>query len=482
VTRVAALPGRIQALALLGLLTAAWIGRTAVTSPRVAVGLVVGLVLAAVLLERLVPALVLFTVVTFPNNLPTPIGIATLAKPLGLILTMAWLLALVTRGHRMPFLARDRPILSAAIVSYSLWAAASTVWASDSSAAFSNSLRLVQVVILLFIVYSAVQTPRDLRVLAWAYLVGAFVTSAYVLANGAVYGGRITGGVVNPNGLAAELVVALILAVFMLTITTRLRTRLLLLGLLALYAVAFVRTESREGLIGLLIASVVAVILAGPIRTRYVAILLLALAIGVTYYARLAPESLRARVTQISAENSAGRVDEWKIAFRMAADHPITGVGLANYPVVSPGYTAATISLESAKYNLRGIVVHNTYLETLSELGVIGLGLLLGIFGVVVAMAAKAVASPRFDEIRTSVIARGFIAGTIGLLVTYVFSSGEYQKQLWLLLGILLAIARLQHELSRGAAHPDEPDSRLSGSAALRRVPEAVLEAQRRGA
>ena len=37
-------------------------------------------------------------------------------------------------------------------------------------------------------------------------------------------------------------------------------------------------------------------------------------------------------------------------------------------------------------------------------------------------------------------VARGLVAGTIGLLVAYIFLSGEYEKQLWLLLGLLATI------------------------------------------
>jgi O-antigen ligase len=467
-TRVFQLPGRIHAAAFVGLIASFWLGREAVTSPRVAIGLVVALVVVAVVLGRLLAALVLFTVLTFPSNLPTPIGIATLAKPLGLILTMGWLLALVTQGERIPFLARDEPLLSAVILSYSLWAIASSLWAADPSAAFANSARLVQVVVLLFIVYSALRTPRDLRVVAWAFLIGAFATSAYALASGVVYGGRITGGIVNPNFLAAELVVSLILGGFMLAVAKSVRTRLLLIAFLPTYAVAFVRTESREGLIALLIAFVVAVFLAGPIRARIVAMLLVVLALGVAYYARLAPESLRTRVTQISSQNSAGRTDEWKIALRIGTDHPVLGVGVANYPIVAPRYTASTINLISARYNLRGIVAHNTYLETFSELGAVGLALLVGILGTALAMAAKAVrSSGQLGDVEATAIARGVLVGTIGLLTAYVFSSGEYQKQLWILLGILIAVRRLQHRFSGDGAREDEDTVRVSRWGAL---------------
>jgi O-antigen ligase len=472
VIRALVIPGRVRAAGLVGLIASLLLGRAAVTSPRIAIAAVLALVLIAVVLGRLLAGLVLFTVVTFPDSLPTSAGIATVAKPLGLLLALAWLLELATQGHeRVPSLVRDQPLLSAAILSYPVWTTASAVWATDPYAALASSARLLQVVLLLFIVYSAVRKPRDLRVMAWAYLLGAFATSAYALASGEVYLGRITGGIVNSNFLAAELVVSLIIGGFMFAVAASVRMRLLLIALLTTYAVAFVRTESREGLVALVVAFLVAVVVAGPIRGRIVAMLLVVLALGVTYYARLAPESLRARVTQISAQNSAGRSDEWKIALRMGADHPIIGVGLANYPVVTPQYAASTIDLESAHYAVRKLVVHNTYLETFSELGAVGLVLLVGILVTTLNMAAKAVRSPtQLGDFEASVIARGALVGTVGLLTAYVFSSGEYGKQLWILLGLLLAVRRLQGDSNDDRAQQDEYTARSNGPGTSRQA------------
>ena len=73
--------------------------------------------------------------------------------------------------------------------------------------------------------------------------------------------------------------------------------------------------------------------------------------------------------------------------------------------------------------------------------GVVGLGLFVCVIGasVLVSLAGlrQLVAS---NDRATETIARGVIVGVLGLFVAYVFLSGQYEKQLWLLLGLLIAI------------------------------------------
>jgi O-antigen ligase len=94
----------------------------------------------------------------------------------------------------------------------------------------------------------------------------------------------------------------------------------------------------------------------------------------------------------------------------------------------------------SARYGLNRLVVHNTYLETFTELGVVGLALLVVTLGAALAAAGRGVRRLSRSDRQTSAIARGLIVGTVGLLVAYTFGSGEYEKQLWILLGLLAAI------------------------------------------
>jgi len=432
-------PTRTWVAATFALVLSLGLARLAVTSPRLAVGAAGVLVLVTVVLRSLLAGVVIFTVLTFPTSLPSSLGTATISKPLGLLILLSWLLRLAARERDRPFLARDQPLLTGLVVAYTVWAIASAVWAIDPEEALTTATRLVQVVILLFVVYSSVRTPRDLQVIAWAYVIAAALTSAYALASGVASAGRLTGGIVNSNFLASELVVAIILGAFMLTAAAGLRTRLLLLGMLTTCGIAFVRTGSREGVVALVLGFIVAIFLAGPHRSRIVAMIFIVSAVGVTYYAKLAPESLRVRVTSLSSQDSAGRTDLWRVALRVGEHRPVTGTGLGNFALASPRYAATTYNLSGAQYALGGLVVHNMYIETFSELGVVGLVLFLGIIVAALAAAGRGIRRLARGDPAISVIARGLLAGTIGLLVAYAFSSGQYQKQPWILFGLLAA-------------------------------------------
>jgi O-antigen ligase len=300
--------------------------------------------------------------------------------------------------------------------------------------------RLLQGLVLLFIAYSTVRRRRDLHVLAWACLAGASVTSVYALATGATAQGRLTGGIVNPNFFAAQLIVAVLLAGFMLA-TVRGWARLVLVAMEGIFCVAFVLTESRGGLFGAGVALGVAVLVAGRLRARAVALVLVAIALALVYYVEFAPATLQQRITQVSAQNSAGRSDEWSLALRMAENHPFEGVGLGNFPVLEPSYTTTSIDLLKVRYALQNLVVHNTYLEILAELGFVGLILFIGALSGVLRGARRGIT--RLDllgDTSTSYLVRGLVAGVAGLLTAYFFGSAEYEKTLWLLLGLLVAI------------------------------------------
>ena len=47
------------------------------------------------------------------------------------------------------------------------------------------------------------------------------------------------------------------------------------------------------------------------------------------------------------------------------------------------------------------------------------------------------------EDAGTGLLARALTAATVGLFMSYVFNSGEYEKQLWLILGMLTAAALL---------------------------------------
>jgi O-antigen ligase len=433
-------PGAIP-LPVLVLPVAALLGAAAVHSPEFVVVGVLGAFLAVLMLTNLVLGVAFFTIITFFQQTPGGDSLA-LSKPVGLVLTISWAAALLQRRDDLPFLPRDRPGLSFILAAFLGWAAISVVWATDPDETKSSVVRLALVVVLFLVVHSAVRTPRDLRLLAWAFVTGTFLTTVYGLVFGLYNEGRFTGGLSDANFLAAAVVASLAMCGFMLSSERRARARIVLVIFAGLDAVALVLTQSRGGLIALAVVLAVACLLAGRLRGRAIALTLVVVAVGVGYYAVLAPATVRERATSISAEASAGRADAWRIAIEMAEDHPLIGVGLNNFPVVQSEYVAGSVNLVYGQlFRELSVAAHNTYLQILSELGVVGLALLLAVALLTMFVAIGSLRQlSAYRDPETDRLVRGLIVAAVGLLMSFAFLSGQYEKQLWLVLGVLAAI------------------------------------------
>jgi O-antigen ligase len=461
--RALSLPRAERSISLVALLVAPPLAALAAYSPRAAIYAVAAVIGVFIVFRSLLVGLALFIVLTFPDQLPGALNIGpTLAKPFGVVILISWLLTIVgDRERDVPFLPRDAPVLTYTLLALLVWSLASIVWASDRSLTLDSFTRLVQLVALVFVTYSVVRKPRDLLVLVSAFLFGALVTSVYALTTGTLHYGRLTGGIFNPNTFAAEMVIALVMTIFLLLSARQASVRFLLLALLGPFAAAFVQTQSRSGLIALGAACVVAAVLAGPIRGRLIAIFLIAAAIAVAYYVYAAPPQFRERVTSIVSGSQASplREDTWQIALRSTRAHPLAGVGLGNFPAVESNYLTTNLNIVQIS-SLRHfqLVVHNTYLEILTELGIVGLFLFCAVLAMTLGRAVAMLARPGAEEGGTRLFARMITAATVGLMTSQIFNSGEYSKQLWLLLGMAAAAASLgnQPRLERSTVHGRE--------------------------
>ena len=431
----------------------------AVYSPRDAVAAVVVAAVAALVFWRLLVGLVAFTILTFPEHLPGFLGAgATVAKPLGLVLAASWGVLVIAKRGALPLLPRDRPAISWAVIAFVGLAAVSSVWATDFGQVRYELQRLVQVAILLYVVYTAATTARAFRAIVWAYLAGSVITATYSIATGGYLSSGRLAGLFDPNTFAAEIMPAIAVSSFLLLTPRRARIRGLAALVLGVDMLAVVLTQSRGGIVGLGAALIAAVALAGRARPRVVAGVVLVAAIGVGYYFEYAPAQVKARFSNISsAQNSSGRSDEWRIALRMFRDHPALGVGLGNYQTIEPRYATQSLNLQFVRYVVQyRLVAHNTYLEVAAELGVPGVAALLALLGFTLVPATRALTRLEAAGDDLEFCARGLVVGAVGMLVAYTFMSAQYEKQLWLMLGLLAAVPTLA---SMSRASPERSGS-----------------------
>jgi putative inorganic carbon (HCO3(-)) transporter len=466
-TARAELPTRLLSAALLA--SAFFVGLLAGFSPPLAIGFTLALVFLAVTMANLTVGICLFALLTFLDTiLPTEAqGTLSVPKLLGLVLLLSWL-ALVTSGEREH---RERifshPGFILVLLVFVGWVAISAAWAESPSAAVEAFTRYLPNAMLFLVVFAGVRTREQLLWVVGALVVGAFIGAAYGLVSPVPVDeeGRLSGALGNANETAASLVAGGALAAALaMALRGKPILRLASAIVVPLCAMAVFLTASRGGLVALATALIVAVFLA-PGRRRAAAFGLgLAVVLGaVVYFGALAPAAARERVTQLSG--GTGRTDIWKVGWRMVEDQPVRGIGAGNFEVSSIHYLIAPGALIRDDFIVdTPKVAHNTYLNVLAELGVIGLAMFLGIIGFSIACALKAIGvAAKAGDRQVEILARAIVVVLAALLAADFFGSRQYSKQLWLLMAlcpVLLEISRAEWAARR--ASPEDASAALS--------------------
>jgi O-antigen ligase len=424
-------------LALAVALLAPALGAAAVVSPALALAALAGAVFAAVAFYDLAAGVALFAALIF---LDTLLGTASTGvdgvKVAGFVLVVAAL-----RRSGTPLLLKDHPLPAYAAVLLAAWGLSSALWAKDVPLAVADGLGLTLGVALLFIVFAAIRREQHPRWLVTGYICGAAATAVVgILRPSPDDASRLTGGVGDPNFLAAMLVPALVFSVFALGWVQGAGRRSVLVGCILLFTVAIYLTQSRGGLVALGAAFAAALLFGGPIRRYFAGLAVIVMTIGVVYYAAFASSYELQRL--MNPGSGTGRADLWSVAREMIADHPYVGVGAGNFPLVARQYVTETVNLPFVRLIVdTPKVAHNTYLGIFADLGVVGLALFVAVVlsGLVLTWRATA-RFARAGATELELVSRAVLVALIGMLTAFVFLSGHYEKQFWLLLGLGIAL------------------------------------------
>jgi O-antigen ligase len=376
----------------------------------------------------------------------------------GLLIVAAWFGSLRSmRGEVVAVLRRHRRMV-AALAGLIVWLALSVTWADDPGLAGTDLRRWIALGLLFVVVATTLTAAQSLRLVAYAFVAGAVMSVASGVLDGsltsAVEGAaRFEGGGSDPNFLAASIVAATVLAGALMLEGRSIPKRLLMLAAVAVLSAGLVVSASRGGAL----AAAVTVVAALVVFKRRRAAVLGAMAVLASFAALTFANAPAAweRVTNFDDDN--GRSDLWYVAWAMAKDDPITGVGLGNFRVHSSDYVQETAGVNSvANIVETPHYVHNTYLQLLSEGGLVALAL----FVVVVVGCLRAYwrAAERFEaagESSQATMARAALVATVSILAAAMFLSAALDMRLWLLLGLgpaMLAVAsRSSAEAPRSA-------------------------------
>ncbi|MFL5869391.1 MAG: O-antigen ligase family protein [Thermoleophilaceae bacterium] len=440
--------------------TALALGLLAGLKPLYAIAAAVGLAFIVLALADLAVGVALFSALAALDILPAPGGFS-LAKLLGLVVVISWVATLAVR-HDSDFLTAH-PYVSYVLFAFVIWAAISAIWAEVPKSALEASYRYGLNAVLLMIMFTAVRERRHIKWVLAAFCVG--------VAMAAMYGffappppsaaGRLESEGLNADELATALVAgAAVAGAFAVAWRGKPIIRFLAFALVVTCLVGILLTASRAGLVALAVALIASVGVGGRRRgLAAVGLVVLSLAC-VGYFAWLAPPDAVEHVTHTGG--GTGRTTIWAVGWRMVEAHPFTGIGADNFQISSIHYLLRPGALTRTDFIVeKPKVAHNTYLEVLATLGIVGLLMFLSILAFAIRQTVRAVRSfARRGDYKMEMLARGVLVATFATLASDFFASEQFSKQLWLLLALGPAMAAVARRRESGLAE-EGPEAAL---------------------
>jgi len=247
---------------------------------------------------------------------------------------------------------------------------------------------------------------------------------------------RIGGTVGQSNFAAAYLGISLTCAASVLFTNLGNFHKWLAAAVLGLGSIALILTFSRGGWLALALSLALVCFVIwrrrGLSLKAPIAVLLLLVLLYVPFHSLIG-----ARLFGDDRGSAESRIPLMSLAFRIAEDHPLLGVGTNNFTVAMGPYL-------TSEFRERFLfAVHNKYLLVLAETGMGGLTAFLAFF---VGMVRKGWQCWNFRDRLLSPLALGFAAGIVGHMVHMtvdVFRGRPTQQLVWLIAGLLAAMHRL---------------------------------------
>ncbi|WP_443069708.1 O-antigen ligase family protein [Streptomyces sp. SAT1] len=306
------------------------------------------------------------------------------------------------RARRRPLTPVAAVVLGLPVAGFAL-AALTALAVSPAPAVCAGLARYLQVFVLVpAAVLLLVRDRADFRVAAWAFVglalfQGAVGTHQYLTGTGASYQGapvRAVGtfGAGDVMGMATAVALGLVCAAGLaLGRDTRARERAVAAGCAAVLLVPLALSFSRGAWIAtavtcaaqLLLAGVRRALTAGAVLAAAAVVLVGGLGVGTALLAERFDSITR--VADAPDQSVRDRYALWSAAVGSWREHPVTGVGLKNFPQVRDGHAPLSLSAASdtggagAAFRRQPLLSpHDMYLLVLSEQGLAGLTAVAG--------------------------------------------------------------------------------------------------------
>jgi len=240
---------------------------------------------------------------------------------------------------------------------------------------------------------------------------------------------------------------------FFLAMNASGKKKIYFIFLTGLFLFVIILSASRGGFVGLMAAFIYC-----WLRTKKKILTAFIIGVLAIFAAVVAPPTYWNEIRSITEEGTEQgtgeeRVYTWGIGWHMFLDNPILGVGQGNFPYVFEKYELEVTGTDEAFHgrSVAGREAHSIYITMLTELGIIGTGIIIGMI-INIFKDLKAIrfrssqqpnkgSSPIFN--RNYFLALGLEGALVSYLVSGAFISILYYPNLWILMGFVISLKKI---------------------------------------
>ncbi len=367
-------------------------------------------------------------------------GIGTVGKVLGVVAGTVWLLSAIARGYIRPFETFHKLYFL-----FLIWSGLTFFWSVAPGNTLHELLTYTQLFLMVMMLWDLLDTRERIETAVQAYVLGAFVASGSIIANYLTSPApkfadhyRVNALGYKTDGIALIVATAGPAAWYLATGTTwshrSLALRVLNFAYVPIGLMALVLTGTR----GASLASIPTVVLmlwslvraSRTVRTLALAAVVCASLVVYQYAPRSQLNRIgTARTTTQLGQQGGALSDRWYIwaaSLGVWVHHPIQGVGVATHrEAVTPTLSQQTIYKTPSKQ------AHNTYISVLTETGIVGELLFMGIlFSVFLGLRQLSGWQRWYWSVQVAVVLIGFMSLSL-----------EDSKSVWIFLSLPIAAA-----------------------------------------
>lgn len=414
---------------------------------------VIALVAGVAIAEGRWPYLVLLAIIPLLWNFPiqTTVGLFALSIPFEGVSQLSggtsviWILGLLAGATLVAVGLLDNrlvkpPRIALCWALFLFWGSISVLWAVEPRGALHQLATSTALILFYLVAVSFRITESEFRWVVWLAILGGSMAAMFAVyeysaginwATGSgsslvERGSLIVGETeVNPDFFGLKLIIPISLALASFLAARGWWGRFVSFCAFAITVLALLLTMSRAALLSVLVLIIVFLVRLRLYR-RFLPVALLTSVLLVAM-----PASFYRRIQEAGQTGGAGRLDIWKAGLEMSKHYPFVGTGLGNFVIVYQQYAGFSPKFHGFARN-----PHNTYLDVLVELGILGFVLFLI---ALVTQIRDALQSEKHSPGSKVWVVAGE-AAFYSLLVYGFFVDMIWDKSFWLA-GILLAFA-----------------------------------------